>query len=300
MNFSENLQNLRKKAGLSQEELAEKLEVSRQAVSKWETKEAVPDMEKIIAIAELFDCSIDDLVKDTINDVKIKDNNVKPKEEYDKFMDKFSTGIALGVFLILIGVTIMMFIYGLNLESETYKFLGVVAVLIFVIMAVPIFIILGIQNDDMLKKCQNINKEDYLEEEITSFNRKFAVGIAITISIILVGVLVLIILYGLKIFNDDSLMPIAIFMIFITGTVPFLVKLGILKSKYELTNLKGHHQISRETQDKVGKISAVIMLIATIIYFILGFIFQLWQINWLVYPIGGMICGIVAVIFNQD
>lgn len=300
MNFSENLQNLRKKAGLSQEELAEKLEVSRQAVSKWETKEAVPDMEKIIAIAELFDCSIDDLVKDTINDVKIKDNNVKPKEEYDKFMDKFSTGIALGVFLILIGVTIMMFIYGLNLESETYKFLGVVAVLIFVIMAVPIFIILGIQNDDMLKKCQNINKDDYLEEEITSFNRKFAVGIAITISIILVGVLVLIILYGLKIFNDDSLMPIAIFMIFITGTVPFLVKLGILKSKYELTNLKGHYQISRETQDKVGKISAVIMLIATIIYFILGFIFQLWQINWLVYPIGGMICGIVAVIFNQD
>lgn len=300
MNFSENLQNLRKRAGLSQEELAEKLEVSRQAVSKWETKEAVPDMEKIIAIAELFDCSIDDLVKDTINDVKIKDNNVKPKEEYDKFMDKFSTGIALGVFLILIGVTIMMFIYGLNLESETYKFLGVVAVLIFVIMAVPIFIILGIQNDDMLKKCQNINKEDYLEEEITSFNRKFAVGVAITISIILVGVLVLIILYGLKIFNNDSLMPIAIFMIFITGTVPFLVKLGILKSKYELTNLKSHYQISRETQDKVGKISAVIMLIATIIYFILGFIFHLWQINWLVYPIGGMICGIVAVIFNQD
>ena len=55
MNLSENLQNLRKAKGMSQEELAEKLDVSRQAVSKWETGETSPETEKIIMICDLFD-----------------------------------------------------------------------------------------------------------------------------------------------------------------------------------------------------------------------------------------------------
>ena len=63
MNLSENLQNLRKAKGMSQEELAEKLDVSRQAVSKWETGETSPETEKIIMICDLFYCTLDDLIK---------------------------------------------------------------------------------------------------------------------------------------------------------------------------------------------------------------------------------------------
>ena len=63
MNLSENLQNLRKAKGMSQEELAEKLDVSRQAVSKWETGETSPETEKIIMICDVFDCTMDDLIK---------------------------------------------------------------------------------------------------------------------------------------------------------------------------------------------------------------------------------------------
>ena len=56
MSLSENLQNLRKIKNISQEELAEKLNVSRQAVSKWESGSGYPETEKIIAICEIFDC----------------------------------------------------------------------------------------------------------------------------------------------------------------------------------------------------------------------------------------------------
>lgn len=64
MTFSEKLYTLRKSKGLSQEQLAEKLNVSRQAVSKWESGAAVPETEKLIAISVFFGVSMDYLVKD--------------------------------------------------------------------------------------------------------------------------------------------------------------------------------------------------------------------------------------------
>lgn len=66
-NIPENLYNLRKKAGLSQEEFADKLYVSRQAVSKWERGEAYPDTENLIAISELFGITIDALLNERID-----------------------------------------------------------------------------------------------------------------------------------------------------------------------------------------------------------------------------------------
>lgn len=64
MSISEKIQQLRKKNGFSQEQLAEKLEVSRQAVSKWENGTSFPDIEKLVLISELFQVSTDSLVKD--------------------------------------------------------------------------------------------------------------------------------------------------------------------------------------------------------------------------------------------
>ncbi|MGM9619519.1 MAG: helix-turn-helix domain-containing protein [Oscillospiraceae bacterium] len=61
MTFSEELLRLRKSRGLSQEELAERVGVSRQAVSKWETEEAMPDLPKLLALAEALETSLDAL-----------------------------------------------------------------------------------------------------------------------------------------------------------------------------------------------------------------------------------------------
>ena len=64
MEFNNKLYDLRKKKGLSQEELASRLNVSRQTVSKWEVGDSTPDMEKLIAISDLFDISLDELILD--------------------------------------------------------------------------------------------------------------------------------------------------------------------------------------------------------------------------------------------
>lgn len=62
MEFHNRLYNLRKQKGLSQEELANRLNVSRQTISKWEIGDSTPDMEKLAAISELFEVSLDELV----------------------------------------------------------------------------------------------------------------------------------------------------------------------------------------------------------------------------------------------
>ena len=70
MNFCNNLQKLRKKMNLSQEQLAENLNVTRQSVSKWESGASYPEMDKLLALCKIFNCGLDDLVNKNIDEVK--------------------------------------------------------------------------------------------------------------------------------------------------------------------------------------------------------------------------------------
>lgn len=74
MTFGEKLQDLRRKAGLSQDALAGKLDVSRQAVSKWERDETMPETEKVVRVAQLFGVSLDYLLMD-------REENREPEPE---------------------------------------------------------------------------------------------------------------------------------------------------------------------------------------------------------------------------
>nr|MBP3259251.1 helix-turn-helix transcriptional regulator [Bacilli bacterium] len=76
MKFGENLRNLRKSKKISQEQLAEKVKVSRQSVSKWETGEAYPEMNNILELCKIFKCRINDLVNDSIIDLDSLDEDV--------------------------------------------------------------------------------------------------------------------------------------------------------------------------------------------------------------------------------
>ena len=70
MKLSENLKNIRKENNLSQEQLAEKLGVSRQAVSKWESGQSYPEMDKVLLICKLFNYNMDELMNENIKEVE--------------------------------------------------------------------------------------------------------------------------------------------------------------------------------------------------------------------------------------
>lgn len=86
MNLAENLKKIRNDNKLSQEQLAEKLGVSRQSVSKWESGQAYPEMDKVLQICQLFNLNIDELLNQDIKEVTI---NKQSKNNVNKFVDDF-------------------------------------------------------------------------------------------------------------------------------------------------------------------------------------------------------------------
>ena len=68
-NFADNLKKIRKENNLSQEQLADKLGVSRQSVSKWESSAAYPEMDKVLQLCKMFNLNIDELLNQNISEV---------------------------------------------------------------------------------------------------------------------------------------------------------------------------------------------------------------------------------------
>lgn len=86
MNFSDNLKRLRKEKNMSQEMLAEQLLVSRQSVSKWESGQAYPEMDKVLDLCKMFDVTIDELMNEKISEVK---TTKESKKNINKFVEDF-------------------------------------------------------------------------------------------------------------------------------------------------------------------------------------------------------------------
>ena len=127
MEFNNKLYNLRKQKGLSQEELANRLNVSRQTVSKWEVGDSTPDMEKLIAISYLFELSLDELV---IDKVSAHDGETSTKSEIvselkqklltDDNKKKAKRGLKIAA--IILGIIILIDVISMIIYFSLYGF----------------------------------------------------------------------------------------------------------------------------------------------------------------------------------
>lgn len=97
-NLSENLKKIRKDNNLSQEQLSEKLGVSRQAISKWESNQAYPEMDKILQLCKMFNLNIDDLLNNDIREVK---GEQESKNNINKYIEDFLKFITNSINLII-------------------------------------------------------------------------------------------------------------------------------------------------------------------------------------------------------
>ena len=123
MSLSEKILSLRTQLGLSQEELAEKLAVSRQSVSKWETGQSVPDLDKLIKLADLFGISVDELVREGERPQPPEPPKVpEPQVVYVKEKRSLTGTQTAGVCLELIGLALDLL--GLMGESSLMVFIG--------------------------------------------------------------------------------------------------------------------------------------------------------------------------------
>lgn len=306
MALGENLQYIRGRFGLTQEQLAERLEVSRQSVSKWESGASYPETDKIMQICDMFNVSMDDLLRGDVRREFASDN-----ASYDRHMNSFSRSISLGVGLVLFGLALMAFGDAARISETLYT----IVFFLLVIAAVLIFIISGIRHGEFCKKNPYL-ANFYSEAEIEKYNRVFPFYIAIPVGVILAGVVLMIASEELPapwIFNEDFYA--GVFMLLLSLSVPFIVYGGMQKSKYDIESYnKGNYYDSdysrpdavpedkRAEYDKnagseglAGRICGVIMLLATAAFLAMGLGWHLWHICWVVFPVGGVLCGAVNI-----
>ena len=106
--LSERIYKFRRKSGLSQEQLAEKIGVSRQAISKWESGTSTPEFEKLLALSDCFSITLDELVKDETANQEASEAPLKSRENKASKVAEMKVGIGLcligAICLILSGV----------------------------------------------------------------------------------------------------------------------------------------------------------------------------------------------------
>lgn len=156
---------LRKEKEWSQEQLAEQLGVSRQAVSKWESAQAIPDLDKLLKMSELFGVSVDylvkeeaqteryEIVKEEINDTTsyAKIVSVEEADTYMNIVERIAPRIALGVALCITSPVLLIFLAGISecfpaiMTEDIAALIGICTLLIMIAVAVAMFILNGMQ-----------------------------------------------------------------------------------------------------------------------------------------------------------
>ena len=314
MSFGENLGYYRRQAGLTQEELAEKMFVTRQTVSRWETDAVLPDVETLVRLADLFSCNMDTLVRgdaaaESAEPAPPPPPAEAPMPQYDGHMNRFSLSIALGVFLILVGVSLLI----LFTAFPWGEAVGVAVLLSLIAAAVVIFIVAGLSHEGFQREHPRI--APYPEECRRAYRPRMILMVAGATALIFLGLILLILL----LWNETP--PVAAdsdtwthivtagFMLLISVSVFFYVLAGMLYGKYEVGEYNKEcveegfapedETLPKEKRKRLPEaISSAIMLAATAVFLLFGFLGGAWHPAWIAFPIGGILSGIVEAIFN--
>ncbi len=290
MTFGENLQFLRKRRGMTQEELAEKMDVSRQSVSKWESNAAYPEMDAILRLCDLFSCDMDTLLRGDVSRRFGED-----AAAYDRHMNRFSAAIAAGVALVLLGVIFSMLLVCFFANEMA----GGMVFFLFLIFAVTIFIVSSM-NHDTFKRQHPGFVPCYTKEEMDRFERRFPFLIAVPVALILLGLVVMIpmAMHSPVRLNQEQWEALcaSVFLLCVTISASTLTWAGIQHSKYGFPEEK-----PTPAERRVGRVWGVGMVAATALYVGLGLGLDLWkQTAAVIYTVAALLCVAVTILVKKD
>ena len=299
MNLAKNLQTLRKSHNISQEELANELGISRQAVSKWESGEAYPEIENIVALCDYFSCDIDSLVRGNVVNSRPKTNHIFTADNYDRFMSISVRHRALGLAIILLGISLMLTFLGLMPVNDLNDTIGAIIFLVSIILAIPLLMISNTKLRIFRQQNPVLNNL-YSEDSVTKNKLKYTKLFTISVTIILLGVLAILILSGINPAYLNDNLRVAILMYFIAIGEPIAFYASKMSTKYNLEKYNAQNTPEYlATIRKVSKINGAVFIGATIIFLIWGFVANSWTQNWIVYLVAVLACVIVNIIFGR-
>lgn len=311
---------LRKRSGWSQEELAYQLNVSRQAVSKWEGAQSIPDMNKILHMSELFGVSTDYLLKDELEeeefgDVQTNDSDLRlitmeEATEYLELRRQASKKIALATMLCILSPFPLILLIGLQefghiaITENVSIAIGLIILILTVAVAVGMFVYAG----STTSKYEFIEKNPFetqygvkgmVTEAKEAFHATYTKGNILGVTLCILSVLP--IFLGLT-FPEDSvamMIAVSILLVIVSFGVFILILVGVPWESYR--KLLQEDEYSKKSKDKnkiEEAVSSIYWLIIVGIYLTYSFITFNWDYSWIIFPIAGILYAIISVIMS--
>ena len=317
MILADKIINLRKKNGWSQEELAEKLGVTRQSISKYEGAQSIPDLDKILKLSEIFGVTTDYLIKDELEEEEYAPSQMHENEsesdrsvhkvtmemanEYLQIID-WSAGKTAFATMLCILSPIVLLMLGAMSEMPNYHIsenaaagIGICVLIVLIAIAVTIFILCGMKT----KKYEFMEKEDIetvygvsgmVKEKRDAYHSPYVTQLVIGITCCICSVIPL---FGtLAVSESDFYMVSAVCMLltlvaigtyFIVRSASKMNAMNQLLEEEDYTRQKKH-----ENQKMSGPVT-VYWLIATAIYLAWSFTTNDWDRTWIIWPVVGVL-----------
>ncbi len=325
MILADKIIKLRKQFGWSQEELAEKINVSRQSVSKWEGANSIPDLNKIIKLGEIFGVSTDYLVKDEIESFESISEDVEPGvvkitlEEANNYIDaiiKKSRLISRGVLIVLGSVIPLIFLLALSdgnsatITSNTAAAIGLVSMFVMISLAVSYFI-RGSQYDS---KLTTIDKKEFelvygvrsiFKEKLEAYRRIYIIRVSISVMLFMTCVIPLLVVSLMGGSGMMVLMMVPVLFLILGLGLTIIIPVSALFSAYNCLAGEGDYapENKQATKRMVG-IAGIYWPLATAIYIGWSLWTMQWGITWIVWPVAAIafaaIVGLLTFIDERE
>lgn len=293
MEFGQKLRTIRKENGMSQEDLAEQLGVSRQAVSKWESEQGFPETEKLLQISTLFSVSLDYLLKEDCATAPAREDPgfYASREMVEGFLLSKRQGalrIAIGVAIIILSI-VFVFLPGENRGNILFLLGAAIGVVVIVSQGFRPKRYTEIENQPLLFDSSFIRE---FRNAYAARRKRYGYLIIAGIVLVLISFILTMVFDGSPEASEERAM--ALFPIFwAAATFLFIIAGSALNAEGIIAN-NGEHQKEMENDKRNGWIWGSIMPLATVAFLALGLIWNAWHPGWLVFPVAAMICTGIA------
>lgn len=308
MILADKIIQLRKQFGWSQENLAEAMNVSRQSVSKWESANSIPDLNKILKLAEIFGVSTDYLLKDELEkpETQVRDQEddivritLEDAKSYVTEKVKASRLVAKGVIILIYSVIPLFFMLGLSegnhlaISEDAATLIGLVILLITAALGVN-FVIRSNQYETELEDLDAefelaYGVEGIYEEKLRDYKKIYSKYTSIAVIIFMLSVIPLL-ASGLLIDSDMIQLFTLNLLIFLVGIGVFiLIHVSAKKNAYEVILKRGEFTPEKVRENKrLEKFAVFYWPMVVAIYLLWSFWTNDWHISWIVWPVAGV------------
>ena len=326
MILADKIINLRKKNGWSQEELAEKLGVTRQSISKYEGAQSIPDLDKILKLSEIFGVTTDYLIKDELEEEEYASSQMQENEsesdrsvhkvtmemanEYLQIID-WSAGKTAFATMLCILSPIVLLMLGAMSEMPDYHIsenaaagIGICVLIVLIAIAVTIFILCGMKT----KKYEFMEKEDIetaygvsgmVKEKRDACHSPYVTQLVIGITCCICSVIPL---FGtLAVSESDFYMVSAVCMLLALvaiGTYFIVRSAAKMNAMNQLLEEEDYTRQKKHENRKMSGPVTVYWLIATAIYLAWSFTTNDWDRTWIIWPVVGVLFPAFYAIVN--